>query len=210
MTLAPEASLPGPTWPRTGCGSVPSAAGGAQGPRSHGPPPSAVLISPRGPLLHQLPHDQDDAVAAQCGRGAGVQRLRPLHEAARGERGRGGHGCCRGAGGREGRGVPPTWPPATARASAVTASAVTVCPPIPGSAWDGGLGPLGWCLHPYSSGGFGPGPAPAPPAWRKGPRQGQLLPRWGSEDPLGSLSGSAGPHEGPWPCEGPGDGQGRD
>ncbi|XP_032206014.1 transcription factor GATA-5 isoform X3 [Mustela erminea] len=74
----------------------------------------------------------------------------------------------------------------------------------------GGLGPLGVCVHPYSSGGFGPGPGPAPPAWRKGPRQGQLRPRWGSEDPLGSLSGSAGRHEGLWPCEGPGDGQGQD
>lgn len=58
----------------------------APAPGSHQPPPCTDLVPPRWPLLQQLPHDEHHAVAAQRGRRAGVQRLRSVHEAARGER----------------------------------------------------------------------------------------------------------------------------
>lgn len=145
--------------------------------------PTTVLVPPSRPLLLQLPHDHHHAVAAQRGRGSGVQRLRPLHKAARGERG----GGRRGVGGREGQSVFPTWPPRTAGA----APALFQSGPLRLSLGQG-LAP--WCggchpqspARPYSSVGAGPGPAPACPAWRKGPRQGQLqLPRRGSAPGVG-------------------------
>ncbi|XP_037668263.1 transcription factor GATA-5 isoform X4 [Choloepus didactylus] len=43
-----------------------------------------VLVPPGRTLLYQLPHNQHHAVAAERGGRARVQRLRPLHEAARG------------------------------------------------------------------------------------------------------------------------------
>lgn len=57
--------------------------------RSRGALGPAVLVPPSRPLLYQLPHHHDHAVAAERRGGACVQRLRALHEAARSESARG-------------------------------------------------------------------------------------------------------------------------
>lgn len=46
---------------------------------------ATVCLKKGGPVLHQLSHHHHHLVEEKCRGGAGVQRLWPLHEAARGE-----------------------------------------------------------------------------------------------------------------------------